>query len=192
MIHLFILISNLRIYWTFFLADCSILELYILVCMKRLEVKEQNSYNFNSVMKGALLLFLWLFCWNFARRQAFFKTFFIIECDRVQEYTWFIPDIWLLFTKCMLTGMLALDEIFTLIFFLLSFLLGWALYLFLLPEKFPGVMQAFEHLLQRELICFADNRGHNQSIEFRPAKLLITAHELHHGLKAYRSCPVSC
>lgn len=53
-------------------------------------------------------------------------------------------------------------------------------------------MQAFEHLLQRELICFTDNRGHNQSVEFRPVKLLITSHELHHGLKAYRSCPVSC
>ncbi|GKB92817.1 origin of replication complex subunit 4 [Tanacetum coccineum] len=33
------------------LKDCSILELYIMVCMKRLEVKEQESYNFNSVMK---------------------------------------------------------------------------------------------------------------------------------------------
>ncbi|GJZ33879.1 hypothetical protein Tco_0579315 [Tanacetum coccineum] len=31
---------------------CSILELYIMVCLKRLEVKEQESYNFNSVMKG--------------------------------------------------------------------------------------------------------------------------------------------
>ncbi|KAF9600484.1 hypothetical protein IFM89_009933, partial [Coptis chinensis] len=28
------------------------LELYILACMKRLEDKEQNSYNFNSVMIG--------------------------------------------------------------------------------------------------------------------------------------------
>ncbi|KAK7310163.1 hypothetical protein RJT34_07486 [Clitoria ternatea] len=33
------------------IKNCSILELYILVCMKRLEVKEQSSYNFNSVMK---------------------------------------------------------------------------------------------------------------------------------------------
>ncbi|CAL5375459.1 unnamed protein product [Camellia sinensis] len=33
------------------LKDCSVLELYILVCMRRLEVKEQESYNFNSVMK---------------------------------------------------------------------------------------------------------------------------------------------
>ncbi|KAF8031619.1 hypothetical protein BT93_D0744 [Corymbia citriodora subsp. variegata] len=34
------------------LRDCSILELYVLVCMKRLEVKEQNSYSFSAVMKG--------------------------------------------------------------------------------------------------------------------------------------------
>ncbi|XP_027364773.1 origin of replication complex subunit 4 [Abrus precatorius] len=33
------------------LRNCSILELYILVCMKRLEVKEQSLCNFNSVMK---------------------------------------------------------------------------------------------------------------------------------------------
>ncbi|KAG1346959.1 Origin of replication complex subunit 4 [Cocos nucifera] len=33
------------------LKDASILELYILVCMNRLETKEQNSYNFNSIMK---------------------------------------------------------------------------------------------------------------------------------------------
>jgi len=33
-------------------ADCSILELYVLVSMKRLETREQNSYNFNSIMKG--------------------------------------------------------------------------------------------------------------------------------------------
>jgi hypothetical protein len=37
-----------------FLADLSILELYILVCMNRLEDKEQNSYNFNSIMKGII------------------------------------------------------------------------------------------------------------------------------------------
>lgn len=29
----------------------------MLVCMKRLETKEQNSYNFNSVMKGQLNMF---------------------------------------------------------------------------------------------------------------------------------------
>ncbi|XVF56288.1 hypothetical protein PTKIN_Ptkin06aG0107000 [Pterospermum kingtungense] len=39
------------------IRDCSLLELYLLVCMKRLEVKEQNSYNFNSVMTGSFHLF---------------------------------------------------------------------------------------------------------------------------------------
>ena len=33
-------------------ADLSILELYILVCMHRLEDKEQSSYNFTSITKG--------------------------------------------------------------------------------------------------------------------------------------------
>ena len=51
-------------------------------------------------------------------------------------------------------------------------------------------MQAFEHLLERQLIEFAD-RGHNQSIEFRSVKLLIAPSELHQGLKSNRSCPVS-
>lgn len=53
------------------------------------------------------------------------------------------------------------------------------------------LMQAFENLLQRELISFADNRGYSQSVEFRPVKLLISHVELHQGLKSYRSCPVS-
>nr|CAN69810.1 hypothetical protein VITISV_043106 [Vitis vinifera] len=52
-------------------------------------------------------------------------------------------------------------------------------------------LRAFEHLVQRELICFMDNRGNNQSIEFRAVKLLISSHELYQGLKSYRSCPVS-
>ncbi|CAO2830144.1 unnamed protein product [Amaranthus hypochondriacus] len=34
-----------------YLKECSVLELYILVCMKRLEAREKISYNFNSVMK---------------------------------------------------------------------------------------------------------------------------------------------
>lgn len=37
-------------------ADLSILELYILVCMNRLEIKEHNSYNFSSIMKGQSLI----------------------------------------------------------------------------------------------------------------------------------------
>ncbi|GMH25990.1 hypothetical protein Nepgr_027833 [Nepenthes gracilis] len=33
------------------LKNCSFLELYILVCMKRIETREPNTYNFNSVME---------------------------------------------------------------------------------------------------------------------------------------------
>eukprot|EP00268_Persea_americana_P065703 TRINITY_DN8820_c0_g1_i14.p1 TRINITY_DN8820_c0_g1~~TRINITY_DN8820_c0_g1_i14.p1 ORF type:complete len:119 (-),score=0.85 TRINITY_DN8820_c0_g1_i14:346-702(-) len=32
-------------------AGASILELYLLVCMNRLELREQSSYNFNTIMK---------------------------------------------------------------------------------------------------------------------------------------------
>ncbi|KAG8471361.1 hypothetical protein CXB51_036439 [Gossypium anomalum] len=52
-------------------------------------------------------------------------------------------------------------------------------------------MMAFEHLLQCQLISFIDNKGHNQSVEFRPVKLLISSAELHQGLKSYQQCPVS-
>ncbi|KAJ9708311.1 hypothetical protein PVL29_000388 [Vitis rotundifolia] len=106
-----------------YLQDCSILELYILVCMKRLEVKEQNSYNFNSVMKE-------------------YKGIH----DAYQTSDYYARSV---------------------------------------------CLRAFEHLVQRELICFMDNRGNNQSIEFRAVKLLISSHELYQGLKSYRSCPVS-
>ncbi|KAJ0094981.1 hypothetical protein Patl1_15205 [Pistacia atlantica] len=103
------------------IKDCSILELYILVCMKRLEVKEQNSYNFNSVMK------------EYKSIHDSFKT---------SDY----------YARSV-------------------------------------CLRAFEHLLQRELICFTDNRGYSHLVEFRPVKLLISYVELHHGLKSYRSCP---
>lgn len=33
-------------------TDLSVLELYLLVCMKRLESKEQEIYNFSGVFKG--------------------------------------------------------------------------------------------------------------------------------------------
>ncbi|XP_057960514.1 origin of replication complex subunit 4 isoform X2 [Malania oleifera] len=95
------------------LQDCSVLELYILVCMKKLEVKEQNSYNFISVMK------------EYKAIHDSYQT-----CDFYAE------------TVC---------------------------------------LRAFEHLLQRELICYVGNVGRNQSIEFCPVKLLISANELHHG-----------
>ncbi|THG14276.1 hypothetical protein TEA_021861 [Camellia sinensis var. sinensis] len=106
------------------LKDCSVLELYILVCMRRLEVKEQESYNFNSVMKE-------------------YKSIH----DSFQTSDYYARNVCL------------------------------------------RVRMAFEHLLERELISFMDNRGHNQSVEFRPVKLLISYHELYQGLKSYRSCP---
>ncbi|PWA73960.1 origin of replication complex subunit 4 [Artemisia annua] len=104
------------------LKDCSILELYIMVCMKRLEVKEQESYNFNSVMKE-------------------YKTIH----DSFQTSDNYSRSV---------------------------------------------CLRAFGHLLERQLIEFAD-RGHNQSIEFRSVKLLIAPSELHQGLKSNRSCPIS-
>ncbi|XP_021824234.1 origin of replication complex subunit 4 isoform X3 [Prunus avium] len=103
------------------IKDCSILELYILVCMKRLEIKEQNSYNFNSVMKE-------------------YKSIH----DSVKTSDYFARNV---------------------------------------------CLRAFEHLLQRELIGFTDNRGQNHSVEFTPVKLLVSFHELHQGLKSYGSCP---
>lgn len=104
-----------------YLKDCSILELFILVCMKRLEARELNSYNFNSIMK------------EYKAIHDSFQT----------------PDYYAR-SVC---------------------------------------LRAFEHLLERDLICFLDGRGYNQSIEFRPVKLLISAHELHQGLKSTQNCP---
>jgi hypothetical protein len=52
-------------------------------------------------------------------------------------------------------------------------------------------MQAFQHLLDRELISFADNKGRNQALEYRPVKLLISSRELAQSLKLNATCPVS-
>ncbi|KAL9260725.1 Origin of replication complex subunit 4-like protein [Drosera capensis] len=95
-----------------YLKDCSHLELYLLVCMKRLEVKEKATYNFNSVME---------------------------EYKTIRDRT--------------------------------------------LPHGRGVCLRAFEHLLQSELISFTDGKGHNQSIQFRPVKLLISFHQLHQRLK---------
>ncbi|KAL6186524.1 hypothetical protein ACLB2K_042644 [Fragaria x ananassa] len=105
------------------IKDCSILELYLLICMKRLEVKEQNSYNFTAVMKE-------------------------YKCvhDSFQTSDYYAKNV---------------------------------------------CLRAFEHLLQRGLIEFMDNRGQNQSVEYRPVKLLISFQQLLEGLKSYRSCPLS-
>lgn len=103
------------------LRDCSILEVYILVCMKRLEVKEQNSYSFSAVMKE-------------------YKSIH----DSFQTSDYYSQDV---------------------------------------------CLRAFDHVLQRGLVCFADGRGRIQSTEFRPVKLLISFAEISQGLKAHHSCP---
>ncbi|KAM0933342.1 putative origin recognition complex subunit 4 [Dioscorea sansibarensis] len=49
--------------------------------------------------------------------------------------------------------------------------------------------QAYEHLLEQELICYVDGKGHHLSNECRPVKLLISFSELCQGLKSNTSCP---
>ncbi|XP_047043347.1 origin of replication complex subunit 4-like [Lolium rigidum] len=103
------------------LQDLSILELYILVCMNRLEDKEQNSYNFNSIMK------------EYRSIQDAYKT----------------------------------------------------------SDKYASAVcfRAFEHLLDRELITFADSKGRNVALEYRPVKLLISSRELAQSLELNTTCP---
>lgn len=103
------------------LQDLSILELYILVCMNRLEDKEQSSYNFTTIMK------------EYKSIQDAYKT----------------------------------------------------------SDKYANTVcfRAFEHLLDRELISFADNKGRNQALEYRPVKLLISSRELAQSLKLNTTCP---
>jgi len=103
------------------LQDLSILELYILVCMHRLESKEQTSYNFTSIMK------------EYRSIQDAYKT----------------------------------------------------------SDKYASTVcfRAFEHLLDRELISFGDNRWRNQALEYRPVKLLISSRELAESLKLNTTCP---
>uniref|UniRef100_A0A0D3AV27 Origin recognition complex subunit 4 C-terminal domain-containing protein n=1 Tax=Brassica oleracea var. oleracea TaxID=109376 RepID=A0A0D3AV27_BRAOL len=101
--------------------DCSILELYLLVCMRRLEVKEQSLYNFISVMKE-------------------YKTIH----DSFQTSDHYAQNV---------------------------------------------CLRAFEHLREREVICYAENRGQSQTGEYRPMKLLILASELHQGMRSHACCP---
>ncbi|KAG8077560.1 hypothetical protein GUJ93_ZPchr0007g5996 [Zizania palustris] len=51
------------------------------------------------------------------------------------------------------------------------------------PHKSQAVIGVIEHLLDRELISFADNKGRNQALEYRPVKLLICSRELAQSLK---------
>ncbi|KAK8949436.1 hypothetical protein KSP39_PZI005495 [Platanthera zijinensis] len=103
------------------LQDASILELYILVCMNRLESREQDSYTFNSVMK------------EYKAIQDAYKT-----SDNYSK------------SVC---------------------------------------QRAFEHLIERELISFANNRLRNLSVEYRPVRLLLSSQELYQSLKSNASCP---
>uniref|UniRef100_M4DCX4 Origin recognition complex subunit 4 C-terminal domain-containing protein n=1 Tax=Brassica campestris TaxID=3711 RepID=M4DCX4_BRACM len=100
---------------------CSILELYLLVCMRRVEVKEQSSYNFICVMKE-------------------YKTIH----DSFQTSDYYDQNV---------------------------------------------CLRAFEHLREREVICYAENRGQSQTGEYRPMKLLISAPELHQGMRSHACCP---
>ncbi|CAH1453114.1 unnamed protein product [Lactuca virosa] len=60
--------------------------------------------------------------------------------------------------------------------------------LFSTSNAVASLTKAFENLLDRQLIEFTD-RGHNQSIEFRAVKLLISSFELHQGFKSNRLLP---
>ncbi|KAH0466581.1 hypothetical protein IEQ34_003819 [Dendrobium chrysotoxum] len=103
------------------LQDASILEFYILVCMNRLGSREQNSFNFNSIMK------------EYKAIQDAYKT--------SDNYSWSV------------------------------------------------CLRAFEHLIERELISFLDNRMRSLSIEYRPVRLLLSSQELYQGLKSNAFCP---
>lgn len=103
------------------LHDASILELFILVCMNRLESREQNSYNFNSIMK------------EYKAIQDAYKT-----SDHYSR------------SVC---------------------------------------LRAFEHLIERELICFANSKMRTLSVEHRPVRFLLSSQELFQGLKSNASCP---
>ncbi|KAL0924191.1 hypothetical protein M5K25_005000 [Dendrobium thyrsiflorum] len=103
------------------LQGASILEFYILVCMNRLGSREQNSFNFNSIMK------------EYKAIQDAYKT--------SDNYSWSV------------------------------------------------CLRAFEHLIERELISFLDNRMRSMSIEYRPVRLLLSSQELYQGLKSNAFCP---
>ncbi|KAG2264605.1 hypothetical protein Bca52824_071684 [Brassica carinata] len=130
-------------------ADCSILELYLLVCMRRLEVKEQSSYNFISVMKGNLLIEFGLrndeSCATMKNNLGFYVfTEYKTIHDSFQTSDFYAQNV---------------------------------------------CLRAFEHLREREVICYAENRGQSQAGEYRPMKLLISASELHQGMRSHACCP---
>lgn len=60
----------------------------------------------------------------------------------------------------------------------------------LFAECVVGDGQAFEHLLEKELVVFADGRGQGEALEFRPVHLLLDNNELQDGLNNNPVCPV--
>lgn len=103
------------------LRDASVLELYLLVSMKRLEGKDRETYNFITVFK---------------------------------EY----KSIHDTHNTCDLYSL-------------------------------QVCRRAFENLLEKQLIMFADGRRHSNGIEFCPVKLLVSSFELEEGLKMSSVCP---
>ncbi|KAF3795008.1 Origin of replication complex subunit 4 [Nymphaea thermarum] len=66
------------------LQDASILELYILVCMNRLESKESESYNFNSIMKEYKSLHVAHQTCDYYAQQVCLRAFeHLIECQLI-------------------------------------------------------------------------------------------------------------
>jgi hypothetical protein len=51
--------------------------------------------------------------------------------------------------------------------------------------------QAFQHLLGRELVTFADRRPRGDPVEFRPVKLLVSASEIEQALSKHPARSVS-
>ncbi|KAG2301771.1 hypothetical protein Bca52824_030422 [Brassica carinata] len=123
-------------------------QLYLVVCMRRLEVKEQSSYNFISVMKGTLLFWLKKKCWlrHYENDLGYHSCFLEYKTihDSFQTSDYYAQNV---------------------------------------------CLRAFEHLREREVICYAEIRGQSQTGEYRPMELLISASELHQGMRSHACCP---
>ncbi|GAB2268504.1 origin recognition complex subunit 4 [Dionaea muscipula] len=131
-----------------YLKDCSYLELYILVCMKRLEARENQHTTLTLFTKVCVYLTKCTF--NFVSGLFVTCYHFLAEYKAIRDRT--------------------------------------------LPHERSVCLQAFEHLVQCELISLVDSKGYNQSIEFRPVKLVISFHQLHQRLKLndFSNVSLSC
>ena len=61
----------------------------------------------------------------------------------------------------------------------------------LLTDRGAATWQAFQHLVGRELVAFADRRPRGDPVEFRPVKLLVTAAEIECALAQHPARSVS-